>query len=568
MDFKKEIILLLAKSTKLPVPEIEPLISAPPDSKLGDYAFSCFKLGGNPKEAALRLKEKIKLPKFLAKLEVVGPYLNFFVDKTTLAETVLTEIKQQKANYGKNGKNNAGKKIVLEYCGPNTNKPLHLGHMRNMALGSAMVNLLDFQGNKVSPVNIVNDRGIHICQSMVAYQKWGKDKQPDKKGDHFVGDYYVLFAQKNKEQPELMKEAQELLYQWEMKNSKVLKLWKKMNSWVLNGFKETYQRFGIAFDREYYESELYESGKKVVFAGLKKRVFVKDDNKNIVAPLESYGLPNKVVLRCDGTSVYITQDLYLAEQRYKDYKYDQSLYVVASEQNLHFRQLFKIIELLQKPFAGKLYHLGYGLVHLPSGRMKSREGTVIDADDLMDEISSLALKEVNERYPNLSQKEREDRAEKIGLAAIKFYMLKTDPVRDIVFNPEESLKFEGETGPYLQYTYARASSVLRKAGKVLGKLNYSKLDYSKLAEINEHNLILLLSKFPEQIRDAAQQYKPHLLCRYLLDLAQQFNEFYHARKIISDDEKLMKTRLELASAVRQVLSLGLGLLGIKVLEEM
>src|SRR3989344_5380421 len=465
MDFKKKIASVLAELVPLKHEEIELLLTVAPKPALGDYAFPCFKLGSNPHQEALRLKDKLKSAAFLQKIDVVGPYLNFFINKPILAEEVLAAIKKAKKNYGRGFENN---KMILEFCGPNTNKPLHLGHLRNMSLGQALVNLLAFNGNKVYPVNIVNDRGIHICQSMVAYQKWGKNKQPDKKGDHFVGDYYVLFSKESQQHPELMNLAQEMLFKWEMKDPEVLKLWKKMNSWVLTGFKETYQRFGISFDKEYYESELYERGREVVLAGLKNGVFIKDDQKNIIAPLKSYGLPDKVVLRSDGTSVYITQDLYLAEQRYQDYKYDQSIYVTASEQNLHFKQLFKLIELLQKPFARKLLHFAYGLVHLPSGRMKSREGTVIDADDLMDEICSLALKEVNERYPNLPKKERKNRTEKIGLAAIKFYMLKIDPVRDMIFNPEESLKFEGETGPYLQYTYARTSSVLRKAGKVAG----------------------------------------------------------------------------------------------------
>src|SRR3990167_3716939 len=310
MEFKQELVKIIVKETGLPEEEVGNLVAVPPDPKLGDYAFSCFKLGKNPKAEAEKRKQKIKLPFFISKAEVVGPYLNFVLSVPFVAKEIISPIRTKKEKFGAGQDRDS---IVVEYCGPNTNKPLHLGHIRNMALGNAVCRLLSFQGNKVHPVNIVNDRGIHICQSMIAYQKWGKGKKPEKKGDHFVGDYYVLFAQKNKKQPELMKEAQELLYQWEMKNSKVLKLWKKMNFWVLNGFKETYQRFGIAFDREYYESELYESGKKVVFAGLKKRVFIKDDEKNIVAPLESYGLPNKVVLRCDGTSVYITQDLYLAE---------------------------------------------------------------------------------------------------------------------------------------------------------------------------------------------------------------------------------------------------------------
>ncbi len=559
MDCKEEIISLIAENTGLKKQEVGALLSIPPNPELGDYAFPCFKLG-NPQKAALGLQKKIQLPKFLQKITVVGPYLNFFINKSFLAGQILSTIKKQKQNYGcqKNGK-----RIVLEYCGPNTNKPLHLGHVRNMAIGKSILQILRSQGHIVYPVNIVNDRGIHICQSMVAYIKWGNNKLPDKKGDHFVGDYYVLFSQKSKDDPDLMKEAQQMLYKWEMKDPEVLKLWKKMNAWVLEGFKETYQRFGISFDKEYYESELYERGKEVAFAGLNQSIFIRDDHKNIVAPLEWAGLPNKVIVRADGTSVYITQDLYLAEQRYKDYHYDQSIYVVASEQNLHFKQLFKIIELLKRPFAGKLYHLGYGLVHLPSGRMKSREGTVIDADDIMDEMSSLAAKEVEIRYPQLAKKEKKRRAELISLAAIKFFMLKTDPIKDIVFNPKESLTFEGETGPYLQYSYARASSLLRKAGVVRAAA-----DYYQLTEPIEQNILVILSQYQDQLKEAAVHYKPHLLCRYLLDLAQLFNEFYQKIRVISEDKKVMKARLNLVQGVRQVLANGLLNLGIDTLEEM
>jgi arginyl-tRNA synthetase len=557
MNFKEELIKLLTKQTKLDKSMVNSLLDVPPNPKMGDYAFPCFKLGKNMAE---KLKEKIKKPKFISQIEVVGPYLNFFLNKTVLARETLMQISKEKEAYGKGKKS---KKIVLEYCGPNTNKPLHLGHIRNMALGNSMVRVLCFAGNQVSPVNIINDRGIHICQSMLAYKKWGKGKKPNKKGDHFVGDFYVMFAKKNKKNPDLMNQAQEMLFKWENEDKEVRKLWGKMNSWVLEGFSETYNRFGIKFDKEYHESRLYEKGKVVAFEGLKKQVFEKDDDKNIVANLEKFGLTNKVVLRADGTSVYITQDLFLAEQRYKDYKYDKSIYVVASEQNLHFKQLFKIIELLKRPFAGRLYHLGYGLVHLPSGRMKSREGTVIDADDIMDEISTLAGKEVEKRYPKLSGKEKIRRAEFIGLSALKFFMLKTDSVRDIVFNPEGSLKFEGETGPYLQYTHARACSVLRKANYVKGDLNYA-----KLKKPLEHDIVLRLSKFGDVVNDVAKQYKPHILCRYLLDLAQMFNEFYHGNKVISDDKVLMAVRLELVDSVRQVLGNGLGMLGIEAPMEM
>ena len=560
MDFKAELVKLLVKETKLKKEEITNLISVPPNAKMGDYAFPCFILGKNPKEEAEKLKKKIKLPKSFSKAEVIGPYLNFFVNNTLFVEETLTKIAKEKKNYGK-GKEKQN--IVIEFCGPNTNKPLHLGHVRNMALGDSVRRIISAQGHKVHPVNIINDRGIHICQSMLAYQKWGKEKQPDKKGDHFVGDYYVLFSKKAKENEDLKKEAQDLLFKWEQGDKETIKLWKAMNSWVLNGFKETYQRFGIKFDKEYAESGYYNEGKELALEGLKKKVFEKDENGAIIAPLEKYKIPNKVILRADGTSIYITQDMYLADLRYKDFKYDKLIYVVASEQNNHFQQLFKILELLKKPYAKNLFHLSYGLVNLPSGRMKSREGTVVDADDIMDETSALAEIEIKKRHKSLSEKEIKRRAELISLGAIKFFMLRTDSARDVVFNPEESLSFEGETGPYVQYTHARSCSILRKAGNISGKINYSLLNQEE-----ELAVIRLLYDFPEAIEKSAKDYKPHHIANHLITLAQAFNEFYHKCPVISERDEQMKARLLLVDSVRQVLENGLKLLGIKAPDEM
>ncbi len=558
--YRQKLIQLLVKTTPLPEGEVENLIAIPPNPSMGDYAFPCFKLGSNPKEAAESLQKKLTLPKFVAKTQVMGSYLNFFLNPSIIAQETLTKIKKEKKNYGKG---NAKKNIVIEYCGPNTNKPLHLGHMRNMALGNAMARIIAFQRNKVHQVNIVNDRGIHICQSMIAYQKWGNKELPNKKGDHFVGDFYVKFAQELQKNEALKDEAQEMLQKWEKHDPKVRALCKKMNSWVLKGFAQTYKRFDVSFEKEYFESELYEKGKEVALEGFKKNIFIKDETGAIIAPLEKYGISDKIILRGDGTSVYITQDMYLAQKRYQDFKFDRSIYVVASEQNLHFKQLFKILELLGRPYAKNLYHLSYGMVNLPSGRMKSREGTVIDADDFMDEMSAMAEKEVRARYKDLSEKEIKYRSEQIGLAAIKFFMVRTDAARDIVFNPEESLQFEGETGPYLQYTRARAGSIIRKAAVVKGKVNYD-----LLSSPSEQNLIKLLLQFSLKLEETAEQFRPHILGHFLLNLAQAFNEFYHSSQVISEDKELMKARLQLVYGVKQVLQNGLELLGITALEEM
>lgn len=558
MDFRAALIDVLVPLTELSSEDINNLLTVPPDQKMGDYAFPCFKIGG--KARADEIVTALEKPAFLSEVKAVGPYVNFYLDPEFLAASVLKEIFSKKENYGQGS---AKEIICVEYCGPNTNKPLHLGHVRNMALGSAVCKVLSFAGNEVHPVNIVNDRGIHICQSMLAYQKWGNNEQPTKKGDHYVGEYYVKFAQELKKDPTLMEEAQTMLFQWEQKDPAIRSLWKKMNDWVLTGFAETYKKFGVVFDKEYFESELYEQGKEVAFEGLEKGIFVKNDDKAIVAPLEKAGLPDKVVLRGDGTSVYITQDMYLAESRFKDYHYDKSLYVVASEQRLHFKQLFTILKLLGRPFAEGLYHLSYGLVNLPSGRMKSREGTVVDADDLLAEISELAAREVDQRYPDLSSEEKQRRGEFIALAAIKFLMLRTDAVRDIVFNPEESLSFEGETGPYLQYTHARASSILRKVPEVVDAI-----DFSLLVDNSETKLLSLLTDFPKIVMQVAAEYKPHTLCRYLLDLAQGFNEFYHKCPVLGENKQLQEARLLLVFCVKQVLANGLSLLGIHAPEEM
>jgi arginyl-tRNA synthetase len=566
MDFKEEIIKLLKKETKLPKDYLNNVVVTPPDRKLGDYAFPCFKLGKNPKEEAQNLKEKLELPNFLQNVQVVGPYLNFFLNHAVLAQETLSAIYKEAKHYGQ--LKQKGEKILIEYCGPNTNKPLHLGHIRNMALGNSMVRILSFMGNKVHPVNIINDRGIHICKSMLAYQNWGKNKEPNKKSDHFVGDYYVLFAQKAAKNEELNNEAQKLLVKWEENDPETRKVWKKMNDWVIKGHNETYKRFGVSFDKEYFESKYYENGKEIALEGLDKKIFKKNKDGAIIAELEKYKLSDKVILRADQTSIYITQDMYLAGLRYRDYKFNKLIYVVASEQKLHFQQLFKILELLKRPYASGLFHLSYGMVHLPSGRMKSREGTVVDADDIMDEVSLLAQKEIKKRHPNLSEEKTQERADAIGLAAIKFFMLHTDPVRDMTFDSKASLSFEGETGPYLQYTHARACSILRKAKDEHQLTPSNHVNFEALSLEEEKAVLNLLSTFPDVLEKVVKDYKPSYLSNYLITLAQSFNEFYHKCPVLSEQMHSTKARLLLVDCVRQVLDNGLGLLGIIAPEEM
>ncbi len=546
--------------------EILSMLEVPPQPEMGDFAFPCFKLSKilkkAPQEISAELSTKIKLPSMVSEAKIAGPYLNFFVKKDWAAKQAISAVLKQGDLYGF-GKAGRGKKVMIEYSAPNTNKPLHVGHLRNDCIGMSIGNILEATGHKVTRANLVNDRGIHICKSMLAYKKWGKGKEPNKKSDHFVGDYYVLFNQKVKEDPSLEEEARFLLKKWENKDKETLALWKKMNAWAFKGFKETYKSFGTRFDVWLKESEFFDKAKPIIEDGLEKGVFFEDDNGAIVAGLEHHNIPNKVVLRSDGTSIYITNDLALTKHKFEHFKLDQAIWVVASEQNLYFQQLFKIFELLGFGWAGSCKHRSYGMVYLPEGKMKSREGTVVDADNLFEDMSALAAKEVKKRYPKLSKAELEKRAKAIALAAIKFYMLKVDEARDLQFNPKESLSFEGETGPYIQYTFARAKSILRKAKKP------KKVDYSKLETDLEKQIVMLLYKFPQTVEKAALSLQPHLVSQHLIELATSFNSFYHSSRVLNaESEELANARLALVEAVAQVVKNGLNLLNIKPIEKM
>jgi len=564
MEFKEEIIKLLKKETKLDEISLE----VPPDSELGDYAFPCFILSKQMKKSpvmiAQELAKTIKPTKSIKEIRAIGPYLNFFVNKEKLSENVLKKISDEKDCYGT--QKNTKKKIVIEYPGPNTNKPLHLGHVRNMCLGYALSKILEANGNDVIHVNINNDRGVHICKSMLAYQKWGKKDSPEKskmKSDFFVGKYYVMFSQKAKDDPKLEEEAQQMLERWEAGDKETIDLWKKMNRWAFDGFKQTYKTFDLKFKKEYFESETYKNGKDIVLDGLKKGLFYKKEDGAVAVDLSKQGFGEKVLLRANGTTVYVTQDIYLAKLKYDDFKYDKSLYVVATEQNHHFKVLFEILKLLKFPFAEKCYHFAYGMVNLTTGKMKSREGTVVDADTLMEEVTELAKEETKKRNKDISEKDLDERANKIALGAIRFYILKYDPLKDILFDPKESISFEGETGPYLQYTYARINSILEKNDEKIKE----DIDVSLLKEKEELELIKLLSNYEEIVKQAGN-YKINNLARYLLDLAQSFNNFYHAYPVLKADTGIKEARLLLISCVKQVLKNGLYLLGIDVLEKM
>ncbi|MBC8500358.1 MAG: arginine--tRNA ligase [Nanoarchaeota archaeon] len=564
MNYRQEIIKILEKETKLNEKEIEALLEKPPSLEFGDFAFPCFVLSKKLKKAphliAEELLKKIKPNNKISKIEVKGPYLNFFINKKLWNKEVIEKVLKEGENYGKGKKKK--EKIMIEYPAPNTNKPLHLGHVRNMLLGKSLANILESQGYKIIHVNLNNDRGIHICKSMLAYKKWGKNKQPNKKSDRFVGDFYVLYTKKAKKDEKLEIEAYDMLKKWEEGDKETRALWKKMNSWAMKGFNETYKKFGIKFDKTYNESEHYEKAKDIVLEAYKKRKLKKDEQENIIVELERYGLPNKILLRADKTAVYMTQDINLAKLKYDDFKMDRSIHVVGSEQNLHFKQLFRILKIIGFKNTEGLHHLSYGMIYLPEGKMKSREGSVVDADDLIDEIISMAKKEVKKRH-KLSNEELEKRSKQIGFGALKFFILKYEPAKDFVFNPKESISFEGETGPYIQYAHARISSILDKSkDKPIG------VDYSKLNSKEEQLLISKLAEYPKKVEEASNNYKPSLVSRYLLELAQNFNEFYHEHPILRTEPTLRGARIALILAIKRVLKNGLALLGIEAPEKM
>ncbi len=559
---KEHIANLLSKQVKLSKEEIEKLIEVPKNSEQGDFAFPCFVLAKeikkSPVEIAKELVNKIKTGKEFEKIESKGPYVNFFLNKNLLAQETLSKIIKEKDKYGSK---NIKEKVIIEFPSPNTNKPLHIGHARNIILGQSISKILEFLGNKVIISNLNNDRGIHICKSMLAYDKYGKGTTPEKSGkksDHFIGDYYVKFAQEAKNNPNLEEGAQEYLRKWEQGDKKIVYLWKKMNSWAFKGFNETYKRFDLKINKNYYESKIYMEGKDIVLSGLNKGVFNKKEDGAIFVDLSNKGLGEKILLRADGTSIYITQDIYLASLKHKEFSFDKSIYVSASEQNNHFRTLFSILKLLGYKWADKLYHLSYGMVNLESGRMKSREGNVVDSDDLIDELEELAREEIRKRE-RISKEEIKQRTKVIAMSALRYYFLKVDRNKDIVFKPEESIIFEGNTGPYLLYSYARAKSILKKA-KSKGKLEIK--DLSNVEKI----LLSKLSNFPEIVIHSYNQLSPNLIANYAYELSQIFNEFYHSSQVIGSEQE--KFRLSLVEGFSQVLKNALYLLGIPVIEKM
>lgn len=540
----------------------------PPSRALGDLAFPCFKAaadaGKKPGEVAAELRAKLAPSGFVTRVEVAGPYLNFFFNREKFLDAVLREVLKYGERYGRAGK--TSDRILVEYVSPNTNKPLHLGHVRNAALGGSLCDLLETSGARVIRALLLNDRGTTVAKSTLAYLRWGEGKTPKgegMKGDHFVLKFYVLYEQRVKDDPTLEAEMRALLQKWEAGDRGTRTLVARMNRWVEAGHEKTYRALGVRFDRRYRESEIYEKGKELVMDGLTRGVFTRDETGAVIAPLEPHGLPNKVLLRADGTAIYATADLYLAKQRFETERLTKSVYCVGSEQILYFKQLFKIFELLGFPWAKNCTHRSYGLIFLPEGKMKSREGTVVDADDMLAKLEEYAAEEIKARHDFLPERTVAERARAVALAALKFYILEVTPESDMHFDPRASLSFTGRTGPYLQYTYARVSSILRKAGRTPRQVNVA-----VLREGAEYELALLLAQYPEVIRASATALDPSLLARFLYTVAQGLNDFYRDIPVLKAKADLRAARLRLVSAVRSVIASGLAILGIPVLEEM
>ena len=476
--------------------------------------------------------------------------------------------------------------VMVEYSSPNTNKPLHLGHVRNNLLGYSLSEILKANGYKVIKTNIVNDRGIHICKSMLAWQKWGEGVTPEssgQKGDHLIGDFYVLFDKHFKEEVRqlqaqgmsedeakeaspLMKEAREMLVKWEQNDSEVRKLWETMNSWVYAGFDETYRKMGVDFDKIYYESQTYLEGKELVLKGLEEGKMYRKEDGSVWADLTPEGLDHKLLLRSDGTSVYMTQDIGTAKLRFRDFPIDRMVYVVGNEQNYHFQVLAILLDRLGFKWGKDLKHFSYGMVELPEGKMKSREGTVVDADDLIATMVADATETAAERLAEMPEDEAREVARKVGLGALKYFLLKVDPRKNMLFNPKESIDFNGDTGPFIQYTYARIRSVLRKAAE-----SGFDADTEVLAEPNkkEAALIQKIDDFRNVVAEAGKKYSPAVIAKYCYELAKEYNQFYHDFSILKEEnEPVRNLRLELSAVTARTLKAGLALLGIEVPERM
>ena len=546
-----------------------------------------------PEQTAQEIGEYLKVNEpAVAAFNVIKGFLNLTIASATWID-LLNEI-QADEQYGLVKATETSPLVMIEYSSPNTNKPLHLGHVRNNLLGNALANIVAANGNKVGKTNIVNDRGIHICKSMLAWKKYGNGETPEtsgKKGDHLVGDYYVSFDKHYKAEVKelmtefaaqgmsedeakakaeaaspLMQEAREMLVKWEAGDPEIRGLWEMMNNWVYAGFDETYRKMGVSFDKIYYESNTYLEGKEKVMEGLEKGFFFKKEDGSVWADLTAEGLDHKLLLRGDGTSVYMTQDIGTAKLRFADYPIDKMIYVVGNEQNYHFQVLSILLDKLGFEWGKSLVHFSYGMVELPEGKMKSREGTVVDADDLMEEMIATAKETSQElgKLDGLTQEEADDIARIVGLGALKYFILKVDARKNMTFNPKESIDFNGNTGPFIQYTYARIQSVLRKAAEsgivVPGQIPAG----IELSE-KEEGLIQMVADFAAVVKQAGEDYSPSIIANYTYDLVKEYNQFYHDFSILREENEAVKVfRIALSANVAKVVRLGMSLLGIEV----
>ena len=527
-----------------------------------------------------------KVPEVISKFNVIKGFLNLTINPAQWIE--LLESIQQNPTFGFTPVTEQSPLVMIEYSSPNTNKPLHLGHVRNNLLGWALANVMQANGNKVVKTNIVNDRGIHICKSMLAWLKYGNGETPEtsgKKGDHLIGDYYVAFdkhyreevkelvakgmdEEQAKQEAPLIKEAHEMLVKWEQNDPEVRALWRKMNEWVYAGFDETYKALGVGFDKIYYESETYLEGKEKVEEGLENGLFYRREDNSVWADLTNEGLDEKLLLRSDGTSVYMTQDIGTAKLRFQDFPIDKMIYVVGNEQNYHFQVLSILLDKLGFKWGKDLVHFSYGMVELPNGKMKSREGTVVDADDLIatmiQDARQMSADKVN-KLEGITEDEAQEIARIVGMGALKYFILKVDARKNMLFNPEESIDFNGNTGPFIQYTYARIRSILRKAGEV------NLADLAKDTELSDKEISLIqhLQGFQTAVKQAGADYNPSCIANYCYELVKEYNQFYHDFSVLrEEDEKKRLFRIALSAAVSQVIKNGMGLLGIEVPERM
>ena len=581
------------------------VLQVPPKPEMGDLAFPLFAyakaFSKAPNVLAQELSARINAisedpnaNKPDGEAFALGPYMNVRVNMDSVVSQMYGKIKSSGASYG-HSKLLEDRKVMIEFSCPNTNKPLHLGHVRNDCIGQSMSQILKACGANVMKVNLINNRGVHICKSMLAYQKFGNGETPESsgiKGDHLVGNYYVRFAQweaqelkkdtkanmakgmseedakalaKKENGPDM--EAQAMLRKWEQGDQQVMELWRLMNGWTLDGVAKTYERTGISFDKYYYESDTYKLGKDKVLEGLERGIFQKADDGSIYIDNSDIGLDRKILLRRDGTSIYITQDIGTAINRHEDWPFDSLIYVVASEQNYHFKVLFHVLDKLGYAWAKDLHHLSYGMVFLPEGKMKSREGTVVDADDLIQSLTDMAKEQILEKGREEDLDDVDDTAHKIALGALNYYILQFNPSKDFVFNPKESLSFNGNTGPYLQYMGARISSMLRKYDEAA----YHDVAFNPaaLSLEDEREMLKMLASFPEVVGKACTQYDPSIVCAFLYDLSKKFSHWYHDNQILkADTPELVKARVSLCEMVLQVMKNAFDLVGIPFLEKM